>query len=956
MSFLSALIRCVQQPWARDLGMVLVLTLAAICVGGWILDRWRIATPQITALERMAFSAAAGFAALVIMASAMGVVRLFHPLPLRILLAAFTIAGLLRLPQEVGNFRAFGREIAGGLRQEPLAGLPIAITAVFCWFALICAAAPEIACDAIFVYLPYPQEFLRRGTFSLIELYRGNIPLYGVVYFALGEVLHNDHLRAEAGARMMNYLTLPGLLLATAALAHTVCEKLARPVFYTSLAVCWVATCPVLWYHATISYPDLGVALWSTLALQATLRLLESRQREAPIGNWAAMVGLSAGMAAGIKFSGLYWMILCAILIFAGYMLFPYRRFPATDGGGSTESGGEIGGIRARLRQALTVVVIFGLIGSAVCLPWLIRNWINTGDPMHPLFQHLLRHPAIDLNDAKSVLANGLNGRGLPFSLRSLLAIPWWMTFGSDRFVGTIGPVLLWTLPILVLGWRREREWLLLSAALLLFGLFWLQGPQWCRYFLPAIPLAAALGASALANLRFPRWLSVYMAGLALLMVLPNLPEMNDSLAPGTEGIPDRVLYETALGLQDQQEYRQRNLDLYEASQAANALNLPASTGVLAVPMTATLPSWHTRYHLLDVWDNLRLVCTAEDHSDVPCYSITGEALARRLDRAGVGLLFIRHTDEWLATGLGLEDATLRKSYRLSGYGGGVFFYERDRLAPRPGQIYVETDLMRRWALGLDSVSSVPAGQPHKMQEVRGHRDGVRQTLSFNSNTATAVLWKVKLGNRAALSFSFVRKEWSDKSAGDLIVSVDKEVVADVVLREQDPIDRWRQVDVDLSRWNNGQTVTLTLELHVKQPGALVELQVADPVIYAREEAAPKIEATSAPSAFDEATIARPVAVSFSPSAIRAGETYTMSLPQPATEWAGQWVDVLIACGNQPPTEIHHFRQLDAQGQVRVAVDPGFAPCRVSVRGVRRSGEERWKMATGSIVVRAPAR
>jgi hypothetical protein len=81
-----------------------------------------------------------------------------------------------------------------------------------------------------------------------------------------------------------------------------------------------------------------------------------------------------------------------------------------------------------------------------------------------------------------------------------------------------------------------------------------------------------------------------------------------------------------------------------------------------------------------------------------------------------------------------------------------------------------------------------------------------------------------------------------------------------------------------------------------------------------------------------------------------------MSLAQSATEWANLWVDMLVGCGNQPPTEIHHFRQLDGQGQVRVAVDPGFPPCTVKVHGVRRSGEDRWKMANGSIVVRAPAK
>ncbi len=699
MAFVTALALCIQQPWARDLGMAAVLTLAAIGAGGWILDRLRISASRITALERVTFSAAVGFAALVMIASALGVPGLFRPLPLRILLAVFTVAGLWRLPAEAPHLRAFAQEVARGLRREPLACLPLAVTAIFCWFALLYTAAPETAFDAVMVYLPYPQEFLRRGTFSLVELYRGNIPLYGVVFFTLGQVLHSDLLRSETSARMFNFLTFPGVLFATAALARTACRNLARPVFYVALAVCWVATCRILGYHATICYPDLGVVLWSTLAIQAAMRLLEARHShpaQAPWilkRNWAVLTGWFAGMAAGIKFSGMYWIILCGLAIVAGYTFFPEDSSADSSADGAAAKGTGEGprfavwsaSLPARLREGLAVATIFAAVGAAVFLPWLIRNWINTGDPLHPAFQHLLRHPAIDLKDARADLAGGLNRSRLPFTIGNLLAIPWWMTFGADRFVGTVGPVLLWTLPFLVLGWRRDRYWLLLAGLFPLFGVFWLLGPQWCRYFLPAVPLDAVLGASALANMRLPRFLTVLLGGMALFMVLPNLPGMDRALAVNTY-MPAEVPYGPALGLQSGEEYRRRNLGLYAAAEYANSLGLPASTAVLAVPAMDTLPAWHTRYRVVDIWDNLHVVCTSQNGHEAPCYSITGDPLLRGLDRAGIGLLAIRHNDRFvMQTGaLRLEDPMLREHFRMRGSGGGVFFFERNRLARGP--------------------------------------------------------------------------------------------------------------------------------------------------------------------------------------------------------------------------------------------------------------------------------
>ena len=157
-------------------------------------------------------------------------------------------------------------------------------------------------------------------------------------------------------------------------------------------------------------------------------------------------------------------------------------------------------------------------------------------------------------------------------------------------------------------------------------------------------------------------------------------------------------------------------------------------------------------------------------------------------------------------------------------------------------------------------------------------------------------------------------------------------------------MEQWRQIDVDLGRWS-GKTVRLSLEVRATKP---VKLLVADPVIYARVPEDRQIAAEPDDfRIFDTRT--SPVAVSFSPPAVRAGQSYSMSLP--AAEWAGQWVDVLITTGDGEPVEVPHFQQLDRNGQVRVAVDPSFYPCEIQVRGVRRSGETRWTAATGSIIV-----
>ena len=176
----------------------------------------------------------------------------------------------------------------------------------------------------------------------------------------------------------------------------------------------------------------------------------------------------------------------------------------------------------------------------------------------------------------------------------------------------------------------------------------------------------------------------------------------------------------------------------------------------------------------------------------------------------------------------------LREHFRMRGYGGGVFFFERDRTAPRPGQIYVQADLLHRWALGRDTVPPFLAGQSKGISSVRAHLDDVRLSLILDSDTLPSASWKITPGHRAKLAFSMTRLEWSGWEAGDLTVSVDQQVVATQTVPERDIMEFWRPVQVDLSPWS-GKAITLSLQVHAKRPGGTIGIPVADPIVYASE-------------------------------------------------------------------------------------------------------------------------
>ena len=240
------------RAWYLDAVIAAVLGFAALANGAWILDHFQC---ESEGAERVVLATALGFAILALAASALGAVHLFRPLELRGLMALFTLASVLRWPREARTLAALA---------------PLWLSAPFLLMALAAAAVPETAYDALGWHLPAARSFLQRGTFSFLEMYRTNIPHYGTVFYALGLAIHpGNDFRGESAARMLTFLLLPGIGLATVALVRR--TGVAAPPFAAALAALWVVSCPDVMAQAVTCCPDLGAALWVVVAVLAAL-------------------------------------------------------------------------------------------------------------------------------------------------------------------------------------------------------------------------------------------------------------------------------------------------------------------------------------------------------------------------------------------------------------------------------------------------------------------------------------------------------------------------------------------------------------------------------------------------------------------------------------------------------------------------------------------------------------
>ena len=217
------------------------------------------------------------------------------------------------------------------------------------------------------------------------------------------------------------------------------------------------------------AYVDLGTTFYTTAALLCILRWREERAG----GQWLVMAALSTGFAVATKPNGLVaWILL--------FFLFAWMGLREPDQG---------------YGRILSECLLFAVVGALPFLPWLAKNWLQTGNPFFPLLGGFF--------PAKTAIDGGGPYVSLGiFAKRELLyGEGWWQItalplrlffFGRDDdpqyFDGVLGPSLILLLPWTFKGKWLEEKKLLIGFALLFFVYALFLVDLRARYILPIVP------------------------------------------------------------------------------------------------------------------------------------------------------------------------------------------------------------------------------------------------------------------------------------------------------------------------------------------------------------------------------------------------------------------------------------------------------------------------------------
>lgn len=489
-------------------------------------------------LARLALTAGVGLGLLSLLLLALGLVGLFHPWA-GIMLAAL-LAALL------------WRDVRATLADARSLRLPRPERRLYQWFLFYGAAslaltfvlslAPPTAFDSLTYHLTGPRLYLEAGrVVHPIDIPHLGFPLLGQMQFGLGMMVAGD---GPAALLHFGY----GLM----ALAMTV--ALARRAFGDDAA--WYAgavllSVPTLFTLMSWPYVDATLLFYATAAFYAFLRWRESYLAQRAETGWLLLLGFMCGFSGSVK----YTAVVIPVALGLGIIWMTWRD-----------------GWRAPLQRLLPVAAL----ALALVVPYLLENWLTTGNPVYPFF-----------------FDNGLfwdewrawwydrPGTGL------LATAPWRLplvplevsiagTEGSEFYEATVGPFLLLSAGLLVFVWRAlsRGERAIAGYMLLFFGLnylLWLNGVARtalllrARFIFFVFGVVAALGGVALARLgtlRRPQfavdWLVqvVLVIGLGLILFTKAIEFVNVNPVPAI------------VGLEDATAYRQRQLGVYELAMA----------------------------------------------------------------------------------------------------------------------------------------------------------------------------------------------------------------------------------------------------------------------------------------------------------------------------------------------------------------------------------------------------
>ncbi|NLE28525.1 MAG: hypothetical protein GX629_02500 [Phycisphaerae bacterium] len=343
-----------ELPW---LGGILLAGLTL----GWLPVRFL--GNELPLSQKMITALACGLPMLSLLTMGLGLAELLGYRYLGLgLIGTLAVIGLIVLHRTIRNLPPKEKLLFEAGKYWPML---LMIMVPFLIILLLCAAIPPgvlwpaegFGYDILEYHLQAPKEWFDAGRIYFLEhnVY-ANFPFNAEMLYLLAMVLKNDPHEAVYLAQMIHVSFT--ILFVAAIWVFTRPAGLKQATFSTLAA----GTCGWLVYLGPLAYVEMGMLFTGVVALGLIWQIGRQHERCASPIRIAILAGLLLGLCAGFKYTALPMIALPVILM---AMIIFIRR--------------------TKFIKAILTTAVMGVVCIGALSPYLVRNFLWTGNPVFPL-------------------------------------------------------------------------------------------------------------------------------------------------------------------------------------------------------------------------------------------------------------------------------------------------------------------------------------------------------------------------------------------------------------------------------------------------------------------------------------------------------------------------------------------------------------------------------------------
>ncbi|HYG78377.1 MAG TPA: hypothetical protein VEK08_25465 [Planctomycetota bacterium] len=314
-------------------------------------------------LERIFLATSMGLGALALLVFVLGSTGVLSAAVWWVLLFALLIQGASLLHSTAADLRESVASFVASA--HPLAIAAAIFTFAWCAAHLFLLWSPPLDYDVLEYHLAAPAQYLREGRVSFLhENVYATFWQNGEMLYLLALALPREKLSGLPAAHFVLFASWVLSICGVYALsARAIRERGEQGTPAPALAALLYALIPLGSHLVSDFYIEHFQALFHIAAVLAGYAFVQEQRRgQRQRSAWLILAGALAGYGCAAKYPALLFT-LAPLLI-----LIPF-----------------ISVLRGAVYEALSSAATIGLSALAVLAPWILRNTIASGDPMHPL-------------------------------------------------------------------------------------------------------------------------------------------------------------------------------------------------------------------------------------------------------------------------------------------------------------------------------------------------------------------------------------------------------------------------------------------------------------------------------------------------------------------------------------------------------------------------------------------